>query len=131
MNAFAFLDTVQPRRNFSYSSAVPEVHQPDEVLCVDIGDSATLQCCIFGTDAGVVIWYKQPNRQHPRIMSRVYKSSEETFFNEFQNLRFQVKRSSDCSNMTISNIIQSDEAMYYCATTAPYSVFGNGTYLKL
>ncbi|KAF7706954.1 hypothetical protein HF521_018172 [Silurus meridionalis] len=33
--------------------------------------------------------------------------------------------------MIISNIIQSDEAVYYCSIISPYSVFGNGTYLKI
>ncbi|KAK3564059.1 hypothetical protein QTP86_007531 [Hemibagrus guttatus] len=33
--------------------------------------------------------------------------------------------------MTILNIIQSDEAMYYCSLTKPYLGFGDGTYLKI
>ncbi|KAI5104805.1 putative immune-type receptor 14b isoform X1 [Silurus meridionalis] len=122
---------VQPRRNFDHTIAEPEVHQADTELFVDIGDSATLQCCVYGTDIGVVIWYKQPNRKQPRIMCRTYKTDKETFFHEFQNPRFQAERSSNCSNMIISNIIQSDEAVYYCSIVSPYSVFGNGTYLKI
>ncbi|XP_060783223.1 uncharacterized protein LOC132890415 isoform X2 [Neoarius graeffei] len=128
---FCTINTVQTRRKFSHSVTKPDVYQLDEVLCVDIGDSVTLQCCIFGKYDGPIMWYKQPNRKQPQLMSRVFTSTGETFFNEFQNLRFQVKRSSNRSNLTISNIIQSDEAMYYCATPVPYSVFGNGTYLKI
>ncbi|XP_046705732.1 uncharacterized protein LOC124386123 [Silurus meridionalis] len=131
MLIFCVMYGVQPRRNFDHTIAEPEVHQADTELFVDIGDSATLQCCVYGTDIGVVIWYKQPNRKQPRIMCRTYKTDEETFFHEFQNPRFQAERSSNCSNMIISNIIQSDEAVYYCSIVLPYGVFGNGTYLKI
>ncbi|XP_046706051.1 uncharacterized protein LOC124386332 [Silurus meridionalis] len=131
MLTFCMMYGVQPRRNFDHTIAEPEVHQADTELFVDIGDSATLQCCVYGTDIGVVIWYKQPNRKQPRIMCRTYKTDKETFFHEFQNPRFQAERSSNCSNMIISNIIQSDEAVYYCSIVSPYSVFGNGTYLKI
>ncbi|XP_026995037.2 tyrosine-protein phosphatase non-receptor type substrate 1-like isoform X3 [Tachysurus fulvidraco] len=127
---FCTIHTVKLRRN--YSGPDPKaVYQPDKVLCVNMGDSATLHCCVSGEDVGGVIWFKQPNRKHPQIMSRLYKTAEVTFFNEFQNLRFQVQISSNCSSMTISNIIQSDEAMYYCAITKPFSTFGRGTYLKI
>lgn len=127
----AFLDTVELRRNFSGSVKEPGVYQADKVLYVNVGDSATLPCCVFGDNVGVIIWYKQPNRKQPRIMSRGQKSAEVTFYGEFQNLRFQVQSSSNCFNMNISNIIQSDEAMYYCAIIKPYTVFGSGTYLKI
>lgn len=125
-----FLDAVKARRNFSRSLTEPRVYQPDRELCVNTGDSATLQCCISGKDDGIIIWYKQPNKKQPQIMSKL-QTAEEIFFNQFQSLRFQVKRSLNCSNMTISNIIHSDEAVYYCTLISPYSVFGNGTYLRI
>ncbi|XP_034161939.2 uncharacterized protein LOC117597706 [Pangasianodon hypophthalmus] len=112
-------------------SLMPEIYQPDKVLCVDIGDSAILQCCIFGKGVGVVTWYKQPNRKQPQIIANVFKTAVEIFYNEFQNPRFQLERSSNCSSMTISKIMLSDEAVYYCAIVSPYTVFGNGTYLKI
>lgn len=126
-----FLDTVQPRRKFSGPSTVPAVYQSDKLLCVNIGDSATLRCCISETVVGVIFWYKQPNQKPPRIISKVLQTSEEIFYNEFQNLRFQVERSANCSSMTISNIIHTDEAVYYCAIISPYTVFGDGTYVKI
>ncbi|XP_026995039.2 uncharacterized protein LOC113638202 [Tachysurus fulvidraco] len=128
---FCTIHTVELRLNYSGSNPKREVYQPDRVLCVNVGDSATLHCCVSGEDVGAVIWFKQPNRKHPQIVSRWFKTAEITFFNEFQNLRFQVQISSNCSNMTISNIIQSDEAMYYCAIIKPFSTFGRGTYLKI
>ncbi|KAG7328819.1 hypothetical protein KOW79_006993 [Hemibagrus wyckioides] len=128
---FCTIYTVELRRNFSGSVTEPGVYQADEVLCVNVGDSATLPCCVFGDNVGVVIWYKQPNGKQPRIMSRRQKSDEVTFFSGFQNLRFQLQSSLNCFNMTISNIIHSDEATYYCAIISPYSVFGSGTYLKI
>ncbi|XP_046706245.1 uncharacterized protein LOC124386442 isoform X2 [Silurus meridionalis] len=131
MLSFCMMHAAQARTNYSHSITDPEVHQFDTELCVDIGDSATLQCCIYGIrDINIIIWYKQSNRKQPRIMSRTY-TNEETFFHEFRNPRFKAERSSNCSNMIISNIIQSDEAVYYCSIISPYSVFGNGTYLKI
>lgn len=127
---FAFLDTVEPRRNFSQSLTESRVYQPGEELCVNIGDTATLQCCVSEIDKGLILWYKQPNKKQPQIMSRV-ETAKEIFYNQFQNLRFQLNRYSNCFNMIVSNIIQSDEAMYYCALNSPYTVFGNGTYLKV
>ncbi|KAI5624918.1 putative immune-type receptor 14b isoform X1 [Silurus asotus] len=131
MLSFCMMHAARARKNYSHSITDPEVHQFDTEFCVGIGDSATLQCCIYGRDINIIIWYKQINRKQPRIMCKTYINDEGTFFHEFQNLRFQAKKSSNCSNMTISNIIQSDEAVYYCSTISPYGVFGNGTYLKI
>ncbi|XP_053361909.1 uncharacterized protein LOC128531785 [Clarias gariepinus] len=127
--AILFKGTVETLKRISHPFKEPTVFQPDKEICANINDSATLQCCIFGT-IEVFFWYKQPTQKQPRIMSRVQKS-EVIFYNEFQNDRFQAKSSLNCSNMTISNIIQSDEAMYYCSITTPYDVFGGGTYITI
>ncbi|KAG7328858.1 hypothetical protein KOW79_007032 [Hemibagrus wyckioides] len=123
----------QPDRHWvtAQSATDPSVYQPDKELSVNIGDSATLQCCILEKEVGLMVWFKQPNRKKPQIIVTVFKSSGEAFHNGFQNSRFQIERSSNCFNMIILNIIQSDEAMYYCALTRPNIVFGDGTYLKI
>ncbi|XP_047013332.1 uncharacterized protein LOC108268770 isoform X1 [Ictalurus punctatus] len=103
-----------------------DVYQSDEKLSVDIGNSATLQCCVFGIDDEEMIWFKQQNRKQPQIIVRFFKTARETFYSEFQNPRFRIKKHGNCFNMTISNTTMSDEAMYYCAL-----VFADGTYLKI
>ncbi|KAG7328853.1 hypothetical protein KOW79_007027 [Hemibagrus wyckioides] len=130
---FSTMYTVQIDRHWvtAQSPTDPSVYQPDKELSVNIGDSATLQCCILEKEVGLMVWFKQPNRKKPQIIVTVFKSSGEAFHNGFQKSRFQIERSSDCFNMIILNIIQSDEAMYYCALTRPNIVFGDGTYLKI
>ncbi|XP_053091566.1 uncharacterized protein LOC117597705 [Pangasianodon hypophthalmus] len=108
------------------SLTVPDVYQSDKKLSVEIGNSATLQCCVFGIEDGEIIWFKQQNGKQPRIIVRYFKTAQETFYNEFQNSRFQIKKYGNCFNMTISNTMLSDEATYYCAL-----VFGDGTYLQI
>ncbi|XP_060783127.1 uncharacterized protein LOC132890334 [Neoarius graeffei] len=124
---------VQPGRRWVAAQSLTEsgVYQPDKELSVDIGDSATLQCCISEKVFGMIAWFKQPNRKKPQIIVRVYKSAGERFSNESQKSRFQIERSSNCFNLIILNIIQSDEAMYYCALTDSSLVFADGTYLKI
>ncbi|XP_053091571.1 uncharacterized protein LOC128318620 [Pangasianodon hypophthalmus] len=124
---------VQPDRRWVTAQSLTEspVYQPDKELSVDIGDSATLQCCVSEKEIGIISWFKQLNRKQPQIIVTVYKSGQETFYSGFQKFRFKIERSSNCCNMTISNTIESDEAMYYCALTRLSLVFADGTYLKI
>ncbi|NP_001187170.1 novel immune-type receptor 13 [Ictalurus punctatus] len=107
-------------------SPKPGVYQSDKKLSVDIGNSATLQCCLFEKVDEEIIWFKQQNRKQPQIIVRFFKTAGETFYSEFQNPRFRIKKHGNCFNMTISNTTMSDEATYYCAL-----VFADGTYLKI
>ncbi|XP_053091213.1 uncharacterized protein LOC117597661 [Pangasianodon hypophthalmus] len=130
---FSTMYTVQPGRRWVTAQSLTEstVYQPDKELSVDIGDSATLRCCIYETTFIMIYLLKQPNRKKPQIIVKFFKTDGEAFYNGFQKSRFQIERSSNCFNMTILNITQSDEAMYYCALTYPNPVFGDGTYLKI
>ncbi|XP_053091238.1 uncharacterized protein LOC128318571 [Pangasianodon hypophthalmus] len=130
---FSTMYTVQTGRCWVTAQSPTEslVYQPDKELSVDIGDSATLRCCISEKEIGIIGWFKQLNRKKPQIIVTVYKSGGETFYNGFQKSRFKIEKSSNCFNMTILNTIQSDEAMYYCALTTPDLVFADGTYLKI
>ncbi|XP_017329401.1 uncharacterized protein LOC124625979 [Ictalurus punctatus] len=125
--------TVQPGRRWVTAQSLTEapVYQPDKELSVNIGNSATLRCCVSGEQIQIIDWFKQPNREKPQIIVTVFKDAKETFYNGFQESRFHIERSSNCFNVTVLNIIQSDEAMYYCALTRPNTVFADGTYLKI
>ncbi|XP_053538277.1 uncharacterized protein LOC128633484 [Ictalurus punctatus] len=130
---FSTMFTVQPGRRWVTAQSPTEspVYQPDKELSVDIGDTATLQCCVSKNIFGMIYLFKQPNRKNPQLIVKFYKNAGETFYNGFQESRFEIERSSNCFNMTILNIVQSDEAMYYCALTSPNTVFADGTYLKI
>ncbi|KAM9469801.1 uncharacterized protein Hap1MRO34_011989 [Clarias gariepinus] len=117
--------------SFSTIYTVQAVDQPDKELSVDIGSSATLRCCISENEVGIIAWFKQPNRQKPRIMVEIYKSAGETFYDGFQKSDFKIERFLNCFNMTILKTTQSDEAMYYCALMEINPVFADGTYLKI
>ncbi|XP_053362531.1 uncharacterized protein LOC128532305 isoform X2 [Clarias gariepinus] len=106
------------------------VYQPDEELSVDIGDSATLRCCISENKIGIIALFKQPKRKQPHIMGTIFISAGEAFYSESQNSNFLIKRSSNCINITILKTTQSDEATYFCALITP-NQFGDGTYLKI
>ncbi|XP_046704967.1 uncharacterized protein LOC124385749 isoform X1 [Silurus meridionalis] len=109
----------------------PPVYQPDKELSVDIGDSATLRCCVSENTVGMMALFKQPHRAQPQIILKVFRNAGRTFSIEFQNGSFQTRTDLNCFNVTISNITQSDEAMYYCALISPDLVFADGTFLKI
>lgn len=107
-------------------TAHPRVHQADKVITAALGNTVTLQCY---SDKDNIYWYKQIAGQPPRVMSAFLKMSEPIFYKEFKTHRFWGKRLGSSSNLTISGIIQSDEAVYYCGAKAFYIEFGNGTHL--
>ncbi len=107
-------------------TAHPRIHQPDKVITVALGNTVTLQCC---SDKDNIFWYKQIAGQQPRVISALQRMSEPILYNEFKNDRFCGKRLGRTSNLTISGIIQSDEAVYYCGAKAFYFEFGSGTHL--
>ncbi|XP_047658112.1 uncharacterized protein LOC113646059 [Tachysurus fulvidraco] len=130
---FSTMYTLHPGRHWvtAQSPTKPPVYQPDKELSVNIGDFATLQCCISVNADEVITWFKQPKREKPQIVVTVYKSAGETFHTGFQESHFRIERSLNCCNITILSVTQSDEAMYYCAVTIYKLVFGDGTYLQI
>ncbi|XP_053361918.1 signal-regulatory protein beta-1-like [Clarias gariepinus] len=123
----------QPSRRWVTAQLLTEspVSQPDRELSVDIGDSATLQCCVSEKVFGMIAWFKQLNRKQPEMIVKLFKNVGDTFDIDFQNPRFQTKKHSNCFNIIISQINKSDEAMYYCALMRPDIVFADGTHLKI
>ncbi|XP_058253220.1 uncharacterized protein LOC131357879 [Hemibagrus wyckioides] len=124
---------VQPGRRWVTAQSPTEtpVNQPHKEVSVNIGESATLQCCLSEKQPRMMAWFKQPTRKKPQVIFKFFSTSGETFYNGFQASHFQIDRYSNCFNMTILNTTQSDEAMYYCALITPYLVFGDGTFLKI
>ncbi|XP_058253214.1 uncharacterized protein LOC131357874 [Hemibagrus wyckioides] len=129
-----FSTMFQPGRRWVTAQSLTDslVFHPDKELSVNIGDSATLRCCVSENEFGMTAWFKQKDRKPPQLMIKFYKTSEEMFYNGIEKSRIKMERSSNCFNMTILNIIQSDEAMYYCAVLIAHRpVFGDGTYLNI
>ncbi|KAK2839090.1 hypothetical protein Q7C36_013904 [Tachysurus vachellii] len=129
---FSTMYTVHPGRHWvtAQSPTKPQVHQPDKELSVNIGDSATLRCCVSKISSQIA-WFKQVKRKKPQLIVSFYRTSGEIFHTGFQKSHFRIERHSNCFSMIISSVTQSDEAMYYCAVTIPDIVFGDGTYLQI
>ncbi|XP_027007819.2 uncharacterized protein LOC113646013 [Tachysurus fulvidraco] len=130
---FSTMYTVHPGKHWvtAQSLTKPPDYQTDKELSVNIGDSATLQCCISENVVGIITWFKQPKREKPQMVVTVYERAGETFYTGFQKSRFRTERSLNCCKMIILSVTQSDEAMYYCAMTRFITVFGDGTYLQI
>ncbi|XP_060741646.1 immunoglobulin kappa light chain-like [Tachysurus vachellii] len=131
---FSTMYAVHPGRHWVTAQFLtdPPVYQPDKEISVNIGDSATVRCCFSEKEFGMMALFKQPDRKKPQTIVKFFKTSEEMFYNGLQKSRFQIEQTSNCFNMTILNIMQSDEAMYYCALLMTHNpVFGDGTYLKI
>ncbi|NP_001124085.1 novel immune-type receptor 14a precursor [Danio rerio] len=109
-------------------AAHSRIDQPDKVLAVELGSTVTLRCISWKEN---IFWYKQVAGQRPRVISAFQKLMEPIFYKEFKNERFWGIRLRSSTNLTISDIIQSDEAVYYCASRAFYIEFGSGTHLKI
>ncbi|XP_046704966.1 uncharacterized protein LOC124385747 isoform X4 [Silurus meridionalis] len=88
----------------------PEVCLFQKELSVNIGESATLHCCVSNNlQNGRIIWLKQrPNQTRPEVVAG-------TFTGEFQSSRLQIENQGNCYNLTIFNTTKSDNSIYYCA----------------
>ncbi|XP_028999083.1 uncharacterized protein LOC114851390 [Betta splendens] len=104
------------------------------VLYASLGENVTLHC---DHDSGAtnLCWYKQVAGEQPQIMSSFYKSSPKSnnFHNQFKDdKRFSVYTRDGFYHLKISNVQDSDSAMYYCGTTTvAITEFEVGTLLVL
>uniref|UniRef100_A0A3Q3GIT4 Ig-like domain-containing protein n=1 Tax=Kryptolebias marmoratus TaxID=37003 RepID=A0A3Q3GIT4_KRYMA len=101
-----------------------------DVLYANLGDDVSLPC-FFTSSATHLSWYKQVAGEQPRIISSFYKSSlnSNIFYNQFKdNRRFSVDTGGGFYNLNISNIQDSDSAMYSCSyTRVSVTIFISGT----
>lgn len=104
------------------------------VLYADPGHNVTL-LCFYGPSAGYLCWYKQVAGEQPQIISLFYKHlpKHNGFHNQFKDdKRFSVHIGDGFYHLNISNVQESDSAMYYCGkTSVTFTEFDNGTFLVL
>ncbi|XP_054457056.1 uncharacterized protein LOC129093163 [Anoplopoma fimbria] len=98
------------------------------------GQNVTLPC-FHASKANNLCWYKQVAGGQPQIISSYYIHSPDTnrFHNQFKgNKRFSVHTGERFYHLNISNVQDSDSAMYYCGhTNVVITEFDNGTFLVL
>uniref|UniRef100_A0A3Q1EAJ9 Ig-like domain-containing protein n=1 Tax=Acanthochromis polyacanthus TaxID=80966 RepID=A0A3Q1EAJ9_9TELE len=95
-------------------------------------DDVTL-FCRYASEAKYLLWYKQVAGEQPQIISSFYKHSISSFHNQFQgNQRFSVQTGQGFYHLKISDIQDSDAAMYYCGQNNMIGTeFDDGTLLVL
>ncbi|KAM6960368.1 uncharacterized protein LKV04_021932 [Tautogolabrus adspersus] len=96
------------------------------------GQNVTLSCS-FGPSALYLNWYKQFAGEEPQIISSFFKSASNRFHNHFKNdKRFSVHTGAEFYNLLISQVQDSDSAMYYCGhTVLATTEFYKGIFLVL
>ncbi|KAM9426288.1 uncharacterized protein KZ484_018005 [Pholidichthys leucotaenia] len=104
------------------------------LLFANHGDNVTL-LCHYDHQAKYLSWYKQIAREQPQIISSFYKHSphSNTFYNQFKdNRKFSIHTGEGFYHRNISDLNNSDSAMYYCGRTSiAVTEFGKGTFLVL
>ncbi|XP_054914575.1 uncharacterized protein LOC129378293 [Poeciliopsis prolifica] len=105
-----------------------------DVLYADSGGNVTLRC-VYTSSASHLNWYKQVPGEPPQIVSSFYKhhADSRTFHKQFKdNKRFSVHTEEGLYNLKISDVRDSDSALYYCGyTSVSITEFKNGTFLLL
>uniref|UniRef100_A0A3B3DRN9 Ig-like domain-containing protein n=1 Tax=Oryzias melastigma TaxID=30732 RepID=A0A3B3DRN9_ORYME len=102
------------------------------LLSVYIGDSVTLPCS-FASSSKHLSWYQQRVGEQPQIISSIYKrSNSNSFYKPFDNRRFSVHTGGELYSLSISDVQNSDSAMYYCGhTSITVTEFDRGTFLMV
>ncbi|XP_053341982.1 uncharacterized protein LOC128512646 isoform X2 [Clarias gariepinus] len=127
---FSIMYTLHP--GGPWVTAQPPIYQTDKELSVDVGNSATLRCCVSEKAVKTIAWFKQRNLKKPQIIVTVNTTDGEKFHSGSKMSSLKIERSLNCINLTIFIVMHSDVAMYYCALMEPNNlVFADGTYLKL
>ncbi|KAL6118797.1 sirpd [Pungitius sinensis] len=117
-----------------YVLLVPLFGASGALLYATPGQSVTVPC-FYASEAKHICWYKQVAGEQPQIISSFYKHSPDSnsFHNQFKgNERFSVHTGAGFYHLNISNVQDSDSAMYYCGrTTIKITEFDDGTLLVL
>uniref|UniRef100_A0A3B3WNG2 Ig-like domain-containing protein n=1 Tax=Poecilia mexicana TaxID=48701 RepID=A0A3B3WNG2_9TELE len=117
-----------------YVLLVPLCKAYGDILYADFGDNVTLHC-FYTSSASHLNWYKQMPGEPPQIISTFYKHlpSSNTLHRQFKdNKRLSVYTKEGLYDLKISDIRDSDSALYYCGfTSISITEFDNGTFLLL
>ncbi|XP_041635944.1 uncharacterized protein LOC121504910 isoform X1 [Cheilinus undulatus] len=110
------------------------VRQQGDFISADLGANVTFKCFYEGKASAAFFWYKQTIGQIPRLVSTFYKYDiKGDFSEEFKdNPRFTLESGNGNNHLTISNVIPSDSATYYCVSSYAYNFdFADGTTLSV
>lgn len=109
------------------------LHQPDSVITAKPGDNVNLRC-FFAKNYSIysMFWYKQTKGQQPCGVVKVGTINNPVFYKKYENTRFSVSKLTERFSLSIKNISQWDEAIYFCGIEIFFDIeFGNGVFLTL
>ncbi|XP_041841419.1 M1-specific T cell receptor alpha chain-like [Melanotaenia boesemani] len=102
-----------------------------DVIYASAGENVTLPC-FYASSAKHLSWYKQLAGEQPQIISSIYKGSANVFYNNFKEGRFSIHPGEDFYHLNISDVQDSDSALYFCGhTSITVTKFNKGTFLML
>lgn len=91
--------------------------------------------CFYPHSATYLCWYKQVAGEQPQIMSSIYVHSSvpSERYNQFKDdTRFSFDIEAGSYNLNISNVRNSDSAMYFCGEiNVKVTTFISGTFVPV
>nr|AAF28786.1 immune-type receptor 10 [Sphoeroides nephelus] len=108
------------------------VTQDPRFMTATVGETVTLRCFCGEDSVTFFSWYQQLLGGKPVIISsRLRHNTEATVYPQFQG-RFEVESKEKVNHLTISDVLPSDSATYYCGILEFNSLeFGEGTLLQV
>lgn len=106
------------------------ITQDPRVLMAQIGQTVTLKCFCGEDSVTFFSWYQQSLGRKPEIISsRMRHNKEAAIYPSFKG-RFKVESKETINHLTITDLLLSDSATYYCGILEFNSLeFGEGTFL--
>lgn len=108
------------------------INQDSGIIAAAVGKTVTLKCSCQTDTVTFFTWYRQSLGGKPLIIStRMRHNSEASINNEYKE-RFRVKSGEGINDLTISSLVPSDSAMYYCGILEFNAIeFGEGAFIHV
>uniref|UniRef100_A0A672QIV2 Ig-like domain-containing protein n=1 Tax=Sinocyclocheilus grahami TaxID=75366 RepID=A0A672QIV2_SINGR len=101
------------------------------LLIANLSGEAQINCKHDDSSLAVMLWYQQLRTgMSLDLIGYGYTGSPPNFESRFTDRFTQTRQDTVMGSLTISNLILSDSAIYYCAASGQ-AVFGNGTKLTV
>ncbi|KAK2913447.1 hypothetical protein Q8A67_001846 [Cirrhinus molitorella] len=110
------------------SSDNADVVAQNHLKIIQAGDSVNFTCNFQRDQRFSAVWVRQRVGEKPLAIVSLYKSLDVIFENDFdKHDRFFATKDAGGLNLSITNIEESDTAMYYCVKHFFKFTFGDGT----
>lgn len=87
-------------------------------ILVNEKEKITMSCSHDDSNLDRMLWYQQNSRTVMALIGYTYTANGEPQYEDEFKLRFQISRQGTLAGtLTISNLHQSDSAVYYCAAS--------------